>query len=151
MRRTTLFCLLFAFLFLGNLHAQHVYPEKFDHCYLDEFKYEETSIIAQIDYEDLKKVVTEGWDSKMLKGAEGNLGLQILVDRRGKSCLMSVRNDTNLKMKKMNLEENINNHLQWKGQSEKISVIMVLNFEKGEISIKRLGTKDMINLVEIDN
>ena len=151
MRRTTLFCLLFAFLFLGNLHAQHVYPEKFDHCYLDEFKYEETSIIAQIDYEDLKKVVTEGWDSKMLKGAEGNLGLQILVDRRGKSCLMSVRNDTNLKMKKMNLEENINNHLQWKGQSEKISVIMVLNFEKGEISIKRLGTKDMVNLVEIDN
>lgn len=151
MRRTALFCLLFAFLFLGNLHAQHVYPEKFDHCYLDEFKYEETSIIAQIDYEDLKKVVTEGWDSKMLKGAEGNLGLQILVDRRGKSCLMSVRNDTNLKMKKMNLEENINNHLQWKGQSEKISVIMVLNFEKGEISIKRLGTKDMINLVEIDN
>ena len=151
MRRTALFCLLFAFLFLGNLHAQHVYPEKFDHCYLDEFKYEETSIIAQIDYEDLKKVVTEGWDSKMLKGAEGNLGLQILVDRRGKSCLMSVRNDTNLKMKKMNLEDNINNHLQWKSQSEKISVIMVLNFEKGEISIKRLGTKDMINLVEIDN
>lgn len=151
MRRPTIFLLLTALFTIGSLKAQYVYPEKFEHCYLDEFKFEETSIIAQIDNEEIKKVLTEGWDSKMLKGAEGNLGLQILVDRQGKSCLMSVRNDTNLKMKKMNLEEKINNNLKWKGQSDKISAILVLHFEKGEISIKRLGTTDMRTLTEIDN
>ena len=135
---------------IGTLKAQHVYPEKFDHCYLDEFKFEETSIIAEIDNEVLKEVITKGWDAKMLKGAEGNLGIQVLVDRQGRSCLMSVRNDTNLKLKKLNLEENVNEHLKWKGQSQKISAILVLQFEKGEITIKRLGTKDMQNLVEIN-
>jgi len=150
MRRPTIFLLLATVFAMANLNAQHVYPEKFDHCYLDEFKFEETSIIAQIDNEEIKKVVTKGWDAKMLKGAEGNLGLQILVDRQGRSCLMSVRNDTNLKMKKMNLEENINNNLKWKGQQDKISAILLLQFEKGEITIKRLGTTDMVNLVEIN-
>lgn len=139
-----------AFMAIGTLKAQYVYPEKFENCYLDEFKFEETSIIAEVDNELLKAAVTKGWDAKMLKGAEGNLGLQILVDRQGKSCLMSVRNDSNLKLKKLNLEENINEHLKWKGQSEKISAILVLHFEEGEITIKRLGTTDMRNLVEIN-
>lgn len=139
-----------AFMVIGTLKAQYVYPEKFDNCYLDEFKFEETSIIAEVDNELLKAAVTKGWDAKMLKGAEGNLGLQILVDRQGKSCLMSVRNDSNLKLKKLNLEENVNEHLKWKGQSEKISAIVVLQFEEGEITIKRLGTTDMRTLVEIN-
>ncbi len=131
-----------------GLKAQYVYPEKFDHCYLDEFKFEETEIIAEVDDEKLKEAIIAGWDSKMLNKGEGNLGLQILVDRKGNSCLMSVRNDTNMKMKKMNLVENID-QLKWKGQADKISAIILLHFDQGEITIKRLGTKDMVNLVEI--
>lgn len=129
--------------------AENVCKEKFDNCYLDEFKFEETSIIAEIEDEVLTQVITEGWDDKMLKKAEGYLGLQILVDRRGKSCLMSVRNDTNMKLKKMNLNENIDNNLKWKGQEDKISVIVLLQFEGDQITVKRLGTTDMVNLVEI--
>lgn len=151
MRRTAIFCLLASFIIVPMVQAQHVYPEKFDNCYLDEFKFEETSIIAETDNEKLKEVITMGWDKKMLKGAEGFLGLQILVDKKGTSCLMSVRNDTNLKMKKMNLEANINENLKWKGQADKISAILLLEFKEGEITIKRLGTTDMRNLTEIDN
>lgn len=132
-----------------GLKAQYVYPEKFDHCYIDEFKFEETEIIAEVDDEKLKEAIIAGWDSKMLDKGEGNLGLQVLVDRKGNSCLMSVRNDTNMKMKKMNLVENIG-QLKWKGQTDKISAIILLHFEKGEITIKRLGTTDMVNLVEIN-
>lgn len=141
--------MLFTFLCLPGLYGQYVYPERFENCYLDEFKYEETRIIAEIDNEKLKSVITSGWDDKMLKKAEGFLGLQILVDRKGGSCLMSVRNDTNMKLKKMNLEANVNENLKWKGQSDKISAIVLLEFKDGEIVVKRLGTTDMRNLVEI--
>ena len=141
--------MLFTFLCLPGLYGQYIYPERFENCYLDEFKYEETRIIAEIDNEKLKSVITSGWDDKMLKKAEGFLGLQILVDRKGGSCLMSVRNDTNMKLKKMNLEANVNENLKWKGQSDKISAIVLLEFKDGEIVVKRLGTTDMRNLVEI--
>ncbi len=141
--------MLFTFLCLPGLYGQYVYPERFENCYLDEFKYEETRIIAEIDNEKLKSVITSGWDDKMLKKAEGFVGLQILVDRKGGSCLMSVRNDTNMKLKKMNLEANVNENLKWKGQSDKISAIVLLEFKDGEIVVKRLGTTDMRNLVEI--
>ncbi|MEC7752478.1 MAG: hypothetical protein VYB44_00490 [Bacteroidota bacterium] len=149
MRRSAFYGMLFTFLCLPGLYGQYVYPERFENCYLDEFKYEETRIIAEIDNEKLKSVITSGWDDKMLKKAEGFLGLQILVDRKGGSCLMSVRNDTNMKLKKMNLEANVNENLKWKGQSDKISAIVLLEFKDGEIVVKRLGTTDMRNLVEI--
>ena len=51
--------------------------------------------------------------------------------------------------KKMNLEANVNENLKWKGQSDKISAIVLLEFKDGEIVVKRLGTTDMRNLVEI--
>jgi len=87
----------------------------------------------------------------MLKGAEGFLGLQILIDNRGRSCLMSVRNDTNLKLKKMNLEENVNNNMKWQTVAKKVSAIILLEFDGEEIDVKRLGTVDNVNLVEIKN
>lgn len=151
MRRSAIFCVLMLAVAITHLRAQYVFPEKFEHCYLDEFKFEETALVAEVDDDLLKAAITTGWDSKMLKGVAGNLGLQILVDRKGVSCLMSVRNNTNLKLKKMNLEENINTILKWKGQSDKISAIVVLEFDKGEISLKRFGTTDMRTLTEIKN
>lgn len=50
---------------------------------------------------------------------------------------------------KMKLNENIDNNLKWKGQEDKISVIVLLQFEGDQITVKRLGTTDMVNLVEI--
>jgi hypothetical protein len=54
-----------------------------------------------------------------------------------------------MKLKKMKLNENIDNNLKWKGQEDKISVIVLLQFEGDQITVKRLGTTDMVNLVEI--
>ncbi|MFY0594747.1 hypothetical protein [Roseivirga sp.] len=144
---TILLCLGFA----SSLSAQHVYPLKFDDCYLDQFKFETDFIQVKVDEKVLIEKVTAGWTSKMIEKAVGDLGLQILVDKRGKSCLVSVRNDTNMKMKKMNLSANINNKLQWERSENKISALVLLQFKDGTITTKRLGTVDMKNLTEIKN
>lgn len=143
--------LLFALMMIGSLQsfAQHAYPEVTNNCYLDQFVLESDSIIAKIDKAKIIEAVTQGWDSKMKSKIEGVLGLQILVDNRGNSCLISYRNDTNQKPKKMNIEGNVNDHLKWPRQSIKVSAIAVLEFKDGEISVKRMGTKDYVNLVEL--
>ena len=149
MKKIVLLCLTL-FLASASLQAQYVYPERFeDNCYLDEFEYESTEIIAKLDESVLIETITQGWSEKMIKGAEGNLGMQILVDERGRSCLVSVRNDTNLKLKKLNLIENVG-QLKWNRLSEKISAIVVFVFEEGEIQVKRLGTTDQKTLTEIN-
>ncbi|GAB5524117.1 MAG: hypothetical protein Roseis2KO_19890 [Roseivirga sp.] len=129
--------------------AQHAYPEVTNNCYLDQFTLESDSIIAKIDNAKIIEAVTQGWDDKMKSKIEGVLGLQILVDNRGNSCLISYRNDTNQKTKKMNIEANVNDNLKWSRQSIKVSAIAVLEFKDGEITVKRMGTKDYVNLIEL--
>lgn len=143
--------LLFALMMIASAQsfAQHAYPEVTNNCYLDQFVLESDSIIAKIDRSKIIEAVTQGWDAKMKSKIEGVLGLQILVDNRGNSCLISYRNDTNQKAKKMNIEGNVNDHLRWPRQSVKVSAIAVLEFKDGEISVKRMGTKDYVNLVEL--
>lgn len=149
MKKLVLICLTLC-LAGASLQAQYVYPERFeDNCYLDEFDYESTEIIAKIDESVLIETITQGWSDKILKGAEGNLGMQILVDERGRSCLVSVRNDTNLKMKKLNLIENVG-QLKWNRLTKKISPVVVFVFGEEGIEVKRLGTSDQKTLTEIN-
>ncbi|OEJ99939.1 hypothetical protein [Roseivirga misakiensis] len=147
-----LFIVIFLSLgFTSQLSAQHVYPIKFDDCYLDQFKFETDLIRVKVDQKELIDKITAGWTSKMINKAVGDLGLQILVDKRGNSCLVSVRNDTNMNLKKMNLSKNINSKLKWTGTGDKISALVLLQFKDGTITTKRLGTVDMKNLTEIIN
>lgn len=146
--------LFIALLFLGfgtQAFSQHVYPEVIDNCYLDQFIFESDSTIAKLDKDKIIEVITSGWDEKTLKSANGMLGLQVLVNNRGASCLMSIQNETNMKTKKMNLTETINDNLKWPRMPQKVSVIMVLTFDKGEIDLKRLGTKDKKSLIALDH
>jgi hypothetical protein len=135
--------------FCVQVYAQNAYPEATNNCYLDQFTLESDAIIAKIDNQKIIDAVTKSWDAKMLKKIEGVLGLQILVDNRGNSCLISYRNDTNQKSKKLNIENNVNDNLKWPRQSTKISAIAVLQFKEGKITAKRMGTTDYVNLVEI--
>ncbi len=130
--------------------SQNVYPEATNHCYLDQFLLESDKIIAKIDNDKIIEAVTGNWDSKTKDKIEGVLGLQILVDNRGNSCLVSFRNDTNQKTKKLNIEANVNDNLKWPRQPKKVSAIVVLEFSKGEIKARRMGTTDYVNLVELN-
>jgi len=149
--RTLIFSIFLSVGFILEVSAQHVYPIKFDDCYLDQFKFETDAIVAEIDTKVLTETIMAGWTSKMKSQAVGDLAFQILIDKRGKSCLVSVRNDTSLKLKKMKLNENINNKLQWPRLTDKISALVLLQFEDGKVEVKRLGTVDMKNLTEIKN
>ncbi|MFT6216114.1 MAG: hypothetical protein ACJAS3_002522 [Roseivirga sp.] len=143
------FLAIVLFGFSTEAFSQHVYPEVIDNCYLDQFVYESDSIIAKLENEKIIEVITGSWDAKTKKNAEGFLGVQILVNNRGASCLMSVKNNTNIKTKKMNLANSINDNLKWPRMPQKVSVIAVLTFEDGKIELKRMGTKDNKNIIEI--
>lgn len=151
MRSPKLFITTLLLLAAQAVFAQNVYPEATNHCYLDQFVLESDSIIAKLDKEKIIDAITGNWDSKLKEKIVGVLGLQVLVDNRGGSCLVSFRNDTNQKPKKLNLEENISNNLKWPRQSKKVSAIIVMEFNKGEISLRRMGTKDYVNLVVLEN
>ena len=129
--------------------GQHVFPDVIDNCYLDQFVYETDEILAKLEDEKIIETVTASWDEKTKKNAEGILGFQVLVDNRGTSCLMSIRNETNIKTKKMNLAGSINDNLKWPRMQQKVSVIVVMEFKEGEITMKRMGTKDMKTLTEV--
>ncbi len=131
--------------------SQNVYPEATNHCYLDQFLLESDAIIAKNDNEKIIEAITGNWDDKIKNKIEGVIGLQILVDNRGSSCLVSYRNDTNQKVKKLNLEANVNDNLKWPRQPKKVSAIVVLEFKKGKITARRMGTTDYVNLVELKN
>tara|TARA_A100000171_G_scaffold35578_1_gene34120 strand:- start:659 stop:1123 length:465 start_codon:yes stop_codon:yes gene_type:complete len=149
MKTIRLFFLLLCFCFSHQAFAQHVFPDVVDNCYLDQFVYETDEILAKLDNEKIIEVVTASWDEKTKKNAEGILGFQVLVDNRGTSCLMSIRNETNIKTKKMNLVSSINDNLKWPRMQQKVSVIVVMEFKDGEITMKRMGTKDMKTLTEV--
>ncbi len=131
--------------------SQNVYPEATNHCYLDQFLLESDSIIAKLDKEKIVEAITGSWDSKIKDKIEGIIGLQVLVDNRGNSCLVSYRNDTNQKTKKLSLEASVNDNLKWPRQPKKVSAIIVLEFQDGEIIARRMGTQDYVNLVELNN
>ena len=149
MKTTRLFMMLICCVLSSQAFGQHVFPDVIDNCYLDQFVYETDEILAKLDNEKIIETVTASWDEKTKKNAEGILGFQVLVDNRGTSCLMSIRNETNIKTKKMNLASSINDNLQWPRMQQKVSVIVVMEFKEGEITMKRMGTKDMKTLTEV--
>jgi len=149
MKTTRLFMMLICCVLSSQAFGQHVFPDVIDNCYLDQFVYETDEILAKLEDEKIIETVTASWDEKTKKNAEGILGFQVLVDNRGTSCLMSIRNETNIKTKKMNLAGSINDNLKWPRMQQKVSVIVVMEFKEGEITMKRMGTKDMKTLTEV--
>ncbi|MGW8121254.1 hypothetical protein ACV07N_01245 [Roseivirga echinicomitans] len=149
MKTTRLFSLLLCLSVSSQAFAQHVFPEVVDNCYLDQFVYETDELLAKLENEKIIEIVTASWDEKTKSSAEGILGFQVLVDNRGTSCLMSFRNETNIKTKKLNLVNSVNDNLKWPRMPQKVSVIVVMEFKKGEITMKRMGTKDMKTLTEV--
>lgn len=122
-----------------NVGAQHLFPEKFDGCVTDRFALEKDSTDAKIDDEVLVGTVMRAMDEKTRQKISGVLTLQIIVDTEGTSCLISARNDTNVRTRKMNLKEVIDRDLVWDNPKKKVAAIVVLRFSEEGVSFKRLG------------
>lgn len=132
--------LCITFVFKGEITlGQNIFSEVFPGCNTDRFSLESDSTTAKITDEKLVSIITSAFPEKVKNKIEGSLTLQIIVDYDGSSCLLSVKNETNIKTKKLNLKETIKNNLKWKIDNKKVSAIVLLLFEDKTVKVLRLG------------
>lgn len=121
--------------------GQHLYSEKFDDCKLSRFCLDCGDTKAEPPQNFIADLISN-LDEQSLKKINGSIEVQILVDSIGKPCLLSAKNETNIKSKKLKLQNGINSTDNWypaisKGEVEQVSVSLLLVFENGELSINR--------------
>jgi hypothetical protein len=142
---------LLLILICSNGHSQYLFPVKFDGCVTEMFALESDSLNAKIDNDEMISVLREGMDKKIAQKLKGILTLQIIVDTMGNSCLISLKNETNINVKKLNLKETIDRNLFWALPSKKVAAIIMLGFKDGEVKIKRLGINAKKGVHELNN
>ena len=119
--------------------SQNLFPKKFEGCNTDHFSLESNIITAKLEKSDILKVIKDALGTKTLSKIKGEMMLQIIVDLEGRSCLISIDNNTNINLDKLQLKEAIDNNLVWDKPSKKVAAIVALNFRKDEILIARMG------------
>ncbi|PJJ59074.1 hypothetical protein [Hymenobacter chitinivorans] len=131
----TLFCLLLA----TSSYGQNLFPEKFKGCNTDQFALERDTVTAKTDTQALLTLVTSALSTAEAQKLRGTLLLQIIVDNDGNSCLISLQNETNVRTSKLRLKENIDGKLHWEKSRAKVAAVVLLKFEEGTTTLKRLG------------
>ena len=134
-----IFILTFVFCFSLFGTAQNIFPEKFDGCNTDRFAMEKDTVSVKLQNAEIARVFEKAIDSKSRAKIKGNLLLQVIVDTDGNSCLISIKNDTNIPSGKMRLKEVIDAELVWEKPKEKKSPMISLNFSGNALYITRLG------------
>jgi hypothetical protein len=153
MKKIVQLVVVFICLLLTNIiEAQNVFPDKFDGCITDRFGLEKDSIEARIDSKYLVNTVLSGVDEKYKSKLNGILKLQIIVNTDGKSCLISIENNTNIKTSKLNLKKTIDDNLIWNiNQKNKVSPLIILKFNSNSVQLKRIGVSGDFGMKEIFN
>lgn len=140
--KRTLTILIFIFS-LSTAFGQHLYSEKFEGCQLSRFCLDcgETKAQPPNSFAD---EILKNLDSKSLKKISGSILIQVIVDTLGTPCLLSVKNESNIKTQKLNLKSAIDKTSKWnpaisKENIEKASVSLKLIFENNRLSIERVA------------
>lgn len=139
MKELSIIIIVTSIVSINSLKAQNIFPEKFDSCITDQFAMERDTATAKINsikfIQDLKTYLGE----VNIKKLRGTLKLQIIVDLKGKSCLLSLENNTNIKTKELDLKRWIDDQVIWEIPSKKVGAIIVLEFTDLGIGYRRLG------------
>jgi len=130
---------LLIFLIGSIAHAQHVFPEKYLVCNTGPFAQENGTIIAKISNKKLIAVIRNGMDKTPKPKVWGRLSLQIVVDREGNSCLLSMHNQTTLLPAQLNLKNDIDQNLVWEKPAQQVAALVVLDFYGRRTTVKRIG------------
>ena len=131
--------LLILFSLSFGSQAQNIFDEKFEGCNTDRFATEKDSIEVRETNKDLVYVLANNLETENVRKIKGLLSFQIIVDLNGKSCLLSIDNETNIPTEKLNLKEIIDNNLNWEKPTEKTSVIVAIMFYGTSVQKKRIG------------
>ena len=72
-----------------QLNAQNLYPKKIDNCITSVFCLDCGDIKSNVDKEKFDKLLTDLNSTNNLKGINGKVMFQVLVDSTGKGCVLS--------------------------------------------------------------
>lgn len=131
--------LLFILLTCLNVNAQNLFPEKFEGCDTSRFTIEKDFEKVHAGVPEIINVIKKGLDNKTQRQIKGIIQLQVLVNTDGTSCLLSLKNETNIAIEKLNLKKVIDERLVWNKPEEMICAIISVSFRSGMIGIARLG------------
>jgi hypothetical protein len=143
-----IFLILFSISF--GSQAQNIFDEKFEGCNTDRFATEKDSIEVRETEKDLVEVLANNLETENVRKIKGLLSFQIIVNLNGKSCLLSIDNETNISTEKLNLKEIIDKNLNWKKPTEKTSVIVAIMFYGTSVQKKRIGMSSEKGFHEIE-
>jgi hypothetical protein len=130
--------LLFLLLCCYTSNAQSLFPDKFDDCSTERFSTESGKTSAQISNVKLLKVFEQTFGEEKWQKLKGTLTMQIIVDLEGRSCLLSLKNETNIKTADLDIKKGIDLDLVWLRPTEKIGAIVSITFGK-KPTVKRYG------------
>jgi ligand-binding sensor domain-containing protein len=133
--------LLILNIFSTSIYSQSLYSEKFENCKLSQFCLDCGDTKAQPTKEILQEI-TSNFDKKSLANLNGTIEAQILIDDKGKPCLLSCENKTSVSSIELNLKNAINNTSNWQpaitnNNNENSSVSVIFEFSNGQINVKR--------------
>lgn len=139
MNKTISFLILI--IFSTPIFSQSLYPEKFEDCKLSRFCLDCGDTKAQPS-KDILQEIFSNFDKKSLTNLNGTIEVQILIDEKGKPCLLSCENKTSVSSIELNLKNAINNTSNWQpaitnNKSENSSVSVIFEFSNGQINAKR--------------
>jgi len=142
--------LLITIMFVGQVHCQNIFEERFKDCNHEYFATEAETISVKL-VSDFVQILSSSFDSETVKKIRGVLSLQILVDMNGNSCLMSVKNESNIDTSILSLKAIIDDKLKWQKPKEVVSVIVATKFLGNEVQVKRLGFSKEKGFHELSN
>lgn len=133
----------------SSANAQQIFMEKLTLCNATPFVMETDTTTAKVADTTIVRIIKQCFDPRIKTVIQGKLLLQILVDQRGRSCLLSYENNTNLPNHVMKLEETINKELVWNVVPQVTCAVVRVTITKEEINIKRLGINQNKTWIEL--
>ena len=131
--------IIIVFLISGISYCQNIFEEVFDNCDTSRFALESEEVSIRKEHSDIIDVVSSGLSEMVKNEIRGVVKLKVIVGLDGKSCLLSLENNSNIKLDLEKLKGTINENLIWEIPNERVSPIILINFKKRKIIIKRLG------------
>lgn len=139
--------IVFLSLMTNVCFGQNLFQEKFMECKPAMLYVENDSFLVDYQPQDsLFADIINKIDLKIQEKILGDLTIQVLVDTLGKSCCMSLLNNTNISTRKLKIPEIISKLENWKVianpvRAQTISIQLKLTFTPEKIRFERIGFK----------
>lgn len=134
--------------FAVNLNAQNIFPEKLDNCKTEKFCLDCGDVKAGYIEQDFLQLQNELQESLDLKGLKGAIQFQVLVDSKGKACVLS-HTDQSKNPITVKIIEKLNKFKNWspavtngkKEEKSSINLVFTINESKIKGNIERVDLK----------